>query len=288
MAIPSTKSEGVEKGIKALLGADRRDAILADRCQPKPIGCGAQIVGFRDELSAKEYTISGLCQKCQDSVFGGKPKRAPKGKATKNLIVPAPKKTGLQKDGTFFVGGHLPMKSGAFEASKFVYKKVTDRNGNVWLYPANSPAPAEQVHVHNPKDLNSQGYGGATLQFVLEDGTVYSARGPWHGNADALFAATDIDIRDTHFTFGCVALRRVYVSDGATSFEGILHADKDWVLGRFDRLKYIAIVCATELKHPVVCYLQSSGGSSSGYEIPAGTKWEDWTTWFNRDSKETV
>ncbi len=26
---------------------------------------------FRDELSAKEYYISGMCQACQDSVFGG-------------------------------------------------------------------------------------------------------------------------------------------------------------------------------------------------------------------------
>lgn len=25
---------------------------------------------FRDELSAKEYYISGMCQECQDSVFG--------------------------------------------------------------------------------------------------------------------------------------------------------------------------------------------------------------------------
>lgn len=27
--------------------------------------------GFRDELSRKEYRISGLCQACQDRVFGG-------------------------------------------------------------------------------------------------------------------------------------------------------------------------------------------------------------------------
>lgn len=25
---------------------------------------------FKDELSKREYKISGLCQKCQDSVFG--------------------------------------------------------------------------------------------------------------------------------------------------------------------------------------------------------------------------
>jgi len=26
---------------------------------------------FTDELSKKEYTISGLCQKCQDNIFKG-------------------------------------------------------------------------------------------------------------------------------------------------------------------------------------------------------------------------
>jgi predicted Zn-ribbon and HTH transcriptional regulator len=26
---------------------------------------------FRDELSRKEFRISGLCQKCQDDMFGG-------------------------------------------------------------------------------------------------------------------------------------------------------------------------------------------------------------------------
>ena len=35
--------------------------------------CGAIInpeTDFRDELSRKEYHISGLCQECQDQVFG--------------------------------------------------------------------------------------------------------------------------------------------------------------------------------------------------------------------------
>ena len=27
-------------------------------------------VDFRDAISKKEYSISGLCQKCQDTVFG--------------------------------------------------------------------------------------------------------------------------------------------------------------------------------------------------------------------------
>ena len=34
--------------------------------------CGIKIsmVAFRDELSVKEYEISGICQKCQDDIFG--------------------------------------------------------------------------------------------------------------------------------------------------------------------------------------------------------------------------
>ena len=32
--------------------------------------CGQSAVSFRDELSVKEYRISGLCQSCQDQVFG--------------------------------------------------------------------------------------------------------------------------------------------------------------------------------------------------------------------------
>jgi len=33
------------------------------------VSCGEPITGFKDQLSIREYTISGLCQKCQDEVF---------------------------------------------------------------------------------------------------------------------------------------------------------------------------------------------------------------------------
>ena len=32
--------------------------------------CNAPVVEFRDKLSEEEYYISGMCQECQDSVFG--------------------------------------------------------------------------------------------------------------------------------------------------------------------------------------------------------------------------
>jgi len=31
--------------------------------------CNKIITGFKDELSKKEYQISGLCQSCQDEIF---------------------------------------------------------------------------------------------------------------------------------------------------------------------------------------------------------------------------
>ena len=35
--------------------------------------CGEPAGSFRDDISRKEFAISGMCQECQDSVFGGDP-----------------------------------------------------------------------------------------------------------------------------------------------------------------------------------------------------------------------
>ena len=32
--------------------------------------CNSSVTGFRDKLSEDEYYISGMCQSCQDDVFG--------------------------------------------------------------------------------------------------------------------------------------------------------------------------------------------------------------------------
>lgn len=31
--------------------------------------CGNEIISFKDELSEKEFKISGMCQECQDKTF---------------------------------------------------------------------------------------------------------------------------------------------------------------------------------------------------------------------------
>lgn len=34
------------------------------------VSCGKPVTTFRDKRSEREYKISGLCQECQDKVFG--------------------------------------------------------------------------------------------------------------------------------------------------------------------------------------------------------------------------
>lgn len=61
---PSDKSPEITKFLEDFFG--RSTAIESDTC----VTCGLPVTAFRNELSVKEYQISGMCQSCQDSVFG--------------------------------------------------------------------------------------------------------------------------------------------------------------------------------------------------------------------------
>ena len=63
MATPSEKSPHMEQFLENLYG--RTTAILLDYC----VICRKPAENFRDELSRKEYTLSGMCNRCQDEVF---------------------------------------------------------------------------------------------------------------------------------------------------------------------------------------------------------------------------
>lgn len=68
MAKPTDKTEELEAFIDSItpnpLG--RKGSITNDLCAL----CIKPAVDFRNEISKKEYTISGMCQDCQDKVFG--------------------------------------------------------------------------------------------------------------------------------------------------------------------------------------------------------------------------
>jgi hypothetical protein len=63
---PTKKGLDIEFLIDLLAPKSRRDAIRNDTCA----WCGDKVTGFRDELSRREYRISGFCQRCQDATFG--------------------------------------------------------------------------------------------------------------------------------------------------------------------------------------------------------------------------
>ena len=60
----------MEQALKDLFGFDRRQNIQADTCSPPPMGCSGPATEFRDDISRKEFAISGMCQKCQDGIYG--------------------------------------------------------------------------------------------------------------------------------------------------------------------------------------------------------------------------
>ena len=66
MANPSEKNSAIESLITELNGGrNRRAYIHANKC----IRCGGDASIFYDEVSRKEYAISGWCQHCQDELF---------------------------------------------------------------------------------------------------------------------------------------------------------------------------------------------------------------------------
>jgi hypothetical protein len=63
------KAPKVENTLEALgniaFGRSRKEAMRKGIC----VSCGKPAFKFKDEISAKEFDISGLCQKCQDDFF---------------------------------------------------------------------------------------------------------------------------------------------------------------------------------------------------------------------------
>lgn len=59
------KAAGIEALLTAITGRNRAESVANEICN----WCEAPVEGFKDAISAKEYTISGMCQQCQDRTF---------------------------------------------------------------------------------------------------------------------------------------------------------------------------------------------------------------------------
>ena len=61
-ASKSEPMKNISESIAQLIGWDGE----GDHCRT----CNKPVTGFRDKLSEDEYYISGMCQRCQDDIFG--------------------------------------------------------------------------------------------------------------------------------------------------------------------------------------------------------------------------
>ncbi len=157
---------------------------------------------------------------------------------------------------------HQQMVCGSSEAESRKYIPLITDEGYLWLV-ADQPNMADNVYFCS-FDPKSKGFAGRTLHFELVDGDSIDLPGPWHGNSDSLYHDTGVDIRDTHLTFVVVAKDRVHDEDYNTIYKDILYMDKEPTLGLFDRGEILAKELANRLGHMVMCYRQSTGGSSDG------------------------
>jgi|TARA_R100001163_G_scaffold47323_1_gene35569 hypothetical protein len=69
---PTYKAPQIDALLSEIIfnGKDRATCVREGTC----VTCDAQGIiatSFRDDVSRKEYQISGMCQSCQDEVFGG-------------------------------------------------------------------------------------------------------------------------------------------------------------------------------------------------------------------------
>lgn len=66
LRMATEKSNNVPARPVDLIFDGRREAIASLKC----VACNGPASRFRDELSKREFQLSGLCQRCQDKVFG--------------------------------------------------------------------------------------------------------------------------------------------------------------------------------------------------------------------------
>ena len=264
---PTVKAQGIEDVLTALSGDARRHAVYENRCLKQPIGCGQVVVPEEwDALTQKEFSISGLCADCQDSIFDTKSSRR----------VPQPEREYYTPTDNDFIVQRQPMICGSAEAESRKYHKYVGKSGKVWLV-ADQPDAAANIYVEGGP--NSDGFAGRTLTFPLVDGTEIKLKGPWHANSQLLFQDTGIDVRNRHYTFVVISRDRKPGKNYESIMVDVLYRDEEPQLGSFHRGDVLARQWTRELGVPVYCYSQSKGGSSCGQVKP------DAVFYWEKDSK---
>lgn len=184
------------------------------------------------------------------------------------------------------------MESGQAKAVEPIYHLITSesKDGCAWLMSVNFPNIADHLitqggtlRIFNQEkkllfeDIRpySDGFGGATLTFNLDDGCTCTIQGAWHSNPESFLRATGIDVRNKHLIkLSIVGLDRGVI-DGRQHIIDVcfLAVEK---IDHFNYTTRIAQEYADRLARPVIYYQQTDGGSQSGPIYPTGTDFKDW------------
>lgn len=158
------------------------------------------------------------------------------------------------------------------------FKKIV-KGQKAW-YVGCQPNEADEIYVgsSNPEEEHTvglfRGFGGATLQFKLEDGTIDNVKGPWHSNPDALLQSTGYDVRNKSLTWGCISKHKSYepndkVYGGSDQiFKDLIYIDDDPVIGEYTRIEKLAQEYANKLNMTIYYHNNSCGGSQTGCKKP--------------------
>jgi hypothetical protein len=167
------------------------------------------------------------------------------------------------------------MISGQAEAQIRTYEMYVGKSGRAWFVPYLQTDKADNIYVTDSADWlkRGNGFGGTTLRLNLKDGSDFALRGGWHSNAEGLLEDTGVDVTDTHLTYGAVGLSRV--ENAYMTIGDLIYKDEEPTMGKYNRIRTIAVEYANEHNVTVYYCVQSTGGGSCG-PIKPGDEVHDW------------
>ena len=137
------------------------------------------------------------------------------------------------------------------------YKQLIGKDGRTWLV-GNTHNAADHIYADGGK--GSEGFGGRTLEFDIDDGSTLSLIGPWKSNSDHLFAETGHDVRHLHLSMGIISLHQEPFNYHTGFYINVLHRDHGFEIGPFDRIEQLALGYAAAYRHPTYFAVRTLGG----------------------------
>jgi len=148
------------------------------------------------------------------------------------------------------------------------YKMVIGKSGKAWFYRDRKFA-ATAIYVDGGK--GSEGMGGRTCRFDLEDGTHYDSIGPWMTTAEHLFADTGVDVRNRYASRLILCRKIEYPKNGyytRPNMLDVVHFEEEYVEGTRNRADELAQQIANKMGEKLFYFIETPGGSTCFHVVP--------------------